>query len=110
MRGLSFAEHPFSLHVFWLFNSANFAGDSQRGKAACALLIALDPVRSEAAIMPGDGLEKFLNDGALDSLLALADPEWEAQRWTAGILRVLDGLDELLESVAIPLDASEAEF
>lgn len=95
-------EYPFSMHVFWLFNAANFAGDSQRGKANRALLIALDPERGEAAIMPGYGLEKFLHDEALDYLLALAESDWENQRWTEGILRVLDGLDQLLESVAIP--------
>jgi uncharacterized membrane protein YgcG len=103
-------EHPFSMHVFWLFNAAKFAGDSQRGKRNTALLIALDPERGEAAIMPGYGLEKFLPDELLAPLLMMAGPEWEAQRWTVGILRVLEGLDELLESVAIPQDGLATEF
>jgi len=95
-------EHPFSMHVFWLFNAGNFAGDSKRGKENHALLIALDPNRSEAAIMPGYGLEAFLKTETLDHLLELAEPAWQDSHWTAGIMRVLDGLDQLLESIAIP--------
>jgi uncharacterized membrane protein YgcG len=97
-------EHPFSMHVFWLFNAGNFAGDSKRGKENHALLIALDPNRSEAAIMPGYGLETFLKPEALDHLLELAGPAWQNSRWTDGIMRVLDGLDQLLESIAIPIE------
>lgn len=99
-------EHPFSMHVFWLFNAGNFAGDSRRGKDNHALLVALDPARGEAAIMPGYGLEPFLKREALDHLLELAGPAWQSGRWADGILHVLDGLDQLLESIAIPEDLS----
>lgn len=101
------AEHPFSMHVFWLFNAGNFAGDSRRGKNNHALLIALDPTRGEAAIMPGYGLEPFLKPETLDHLLELAGPAWESGRWAEGISRLLGGLDQLLESVAIPEEAGE---
>jgi len=95
-------EHPFSMHVFWLFNAGNFAGDSRRGKDNHALLVALDPARGEAAIMPGYGLETFLKPDALDHLLELAGPAWQKENWADGLLKVLDGLDQLLESIAIP--------
>lgn len=98
-------EHPFSMHVFWLFNAGNFAGDSRRGKDNHALLLALDPTRGEAALMPGYGLEPFLKTETLDHLLELASPAWESGRWADGIFRVLDGLDQLLESIAIPEEA-----
>lgn len=98
------AEHPFSLHVFWLFNAGSFAGDGNRGKDNHALLIAIDPVRGESAIIPGYGLEPFLNPEALDHLLELASPAWQAERWTDGILRVLEGLDSWLETIAQPDD------
>lgn len=98
-------DHPFSMHVFWLFNAGNFAGDSQRGKDNHALLVALDPSRGEAAIMPGYGLEPFLKTEALDHLLELAGPAWEKEHWTDGILLVLDRLDQLLGSIAIPEEA-----
>ena len=106
------AEHPFSMHVFWLFNAGNFAGDSRRGKDNHALLIALDPLRGEAAIMPGYGLEPFLKRETLDHLLELAGPAWEAGRWADGILRVMDGIEQLLETVALPEDtpAEHEEF
>lgn len=101
-------EHPFSMHVFWLFNAANFAGDSRRGKDNHALLIALDPTRGESAIIPGYGLEPFLKTETLDHLLELAGPAWQTGRWTDGLLRVLDGLEQLLESIAIPEDSRSA--
>lgn len=98
-------DHPFTMHVFWLFNAGNFAGDSKRGKDNHALLVAVDPLRGEAAIMPGYGLEPFLKPEALDHLLELAGPAWERKLWADGILHVLDGLDQLLESIAIPEEA-----
>lgn len=101
-------EHPFSMHVFWLFNAGNFAGDSRRGKDNHALLIAVDPARGESAIIPGYGLEPFLKTETLDHLLELAGPAWQTGRWVDGFLRVLDGLDQLLESIAIPEDSQSA--
>ena len=98
-------EHPFAMHVFWLFNAASFAGDGNRGKDNHALLLAIDPTRGEAAIIPGYGLEPFLAAEAVDHLLELAGPAWEIGRWTDGILRVLDGLDQWLETIAFPDDA-----
>jgi uncharacterized membrane protein YgcG len=96
------AEHPFSMHVFWLFNAADFAGASQRGRENHALLLAIDPDRGEAAIKPGYGLEPFLTAEALDHLLEIAGPAWEDKRWADGILGVLDRLDLLLETIALP--------
>jgi len=102
-------EHPFSMHAFWLFNAGNFAGDISRGKDNHALLVVLDPARGEAAIVPGYGLESFLRTEALDHLLVLAGPAWENSRWADGLLGVLDGLDRLLESIAIPEDPAARE-
>jgi hypothetical protein len=96
------AEHPFSMHAFWLFNAGNFAGDSHRGKDNHSLMIALDPHRKESAIVPGYGLESFLKNEALDHLLELAGPAWENACWSEGLSQVLDGLDRLLESSAMP--------
>jgi uncharacterized membrane protein YgcG len=95
------AEHPFSMHAFWLFNAADFAGASRRGRENHALMLAIDPYRGEAAIVPGYGLEPFLTNESLDRLLDLAAPAWQDLRWTDGVLRVLDGLDLLLESIAV---------
>lgn len=100
-------EHPFAMHVFWMFNAGNFAGDIRRGKDNHALLVALDPVRGEAAIIPGYGLENFLKTETLDHLLELAAPAWQSTRWADGLLGMLDGLDLLLESIAISEEAPE---
>lgn len=106
-------EHPFSMHVFWLFNAGSFAGDGNRGKDNHALLLAIDPQRGESAIIPGYGLEPFLGTEAVDHLLELAGPAWEAGRWADGIFRVLDGLDQWLETIALPeaeVAAGKGEF
>ncbi len=103
-------EHPFSMHVFWLFNAGSFAGDGRRGKDNHALLVALDPSRGEAAIMPGYGLEPFIKPEALDHLLELASPAWEQQRWADGLSSILDGLDQLIESVAIPTEVASSAW
>lgn len=102
------AEHPFAMHAFWLFNAGKFAADSNRGKENHTLLVALDPVRNEAAIVPGYGLEPYLTTEALDHLLELAAPDWKNQLWADGLLKVLGGLDPLLESIAVPEDNSGA--
>lgn len=94
------AEQPFSLHVFWIFNAASFAGDTHRGAENHTVLLAVDPGRAEGGLMVGYGLEPFVSREALDHLLELAGPAWQIQRWLDGILTVVAGLDRLLESVA----------
>ena len=63
-------------------------------------------LRGESAIMPGYGLEPFLQREALDHLLEIASPAWETGHWAEGLAMVLDGLDKLLESIAIPEEAA----
>lgn len=100
------ADHPLPLYVFWLFNAGQFAGNSRRGGDNHALLLVIDPDRGEAALMPGYGLEPLLSEEALDHLLELASPCWERGHWADGILRVLDGLDAWLETLATPDEAA----
>lgn len=104
-------EHPFSMHAFWLFNAADFAGASRRGRENHSIMLAIDPYREESAIVTGYGLEPFLTRESLDRLLDLAGPAWEDYRWADGILRVLDGLDLLFESIAVAESAGgEQDF
>jgi len=100
--------HPFALHVFWLFNAAAFASDSRRGKNCHVVLLAVDPARGEAALMPGYGLEPYLPATAMDHLLALSEPDWEVGRWADGVERVLQGLDQLLASTSVVEEAPAA--
>jgi uncharacterized membrane protein YgcG len=100
--------HPFTLHVFWLFNAADFAGTSRRGYRNHALLLAIDPARAEAAIMPGYGLEDLLTEETMTRILDAAAFFFRQGRWVDGILSVLDELEVLLESGARPLDVEAA--
>lgn len=99
LRGFP-AEHPFDLHVFWLFNELMISGESRKGGDNRSILLAVDPTRAEAALMVGYGLEPFLGQNAMDHLLTLAGPMWQRKEWTDGILTVIGGLDRLLESAS----------
>jgi hypothetical protein len=94
-------DHPFDLHVFWLFNCGGFSNASQKAGENRTILLALDPAKGRSALTVGYGLEPFLGDEALDHLLELAEPAWLAGEWTRGILEVIAGLDRLLESAAL---------
>ncbi len=94
-------EHPFELHVFWIFNAAGLSPESQKGGENRSILLALDPAQEKSALMVGYGLEPYLGDEALDHLLELSEPAWKSGEWTRGILELLGGLDRLLESAAL---------
>ena len=98
-------DHPFDLHVFWLFNCGGFSMESQKAGENRSILLAIDPALGRSALTVGYGLEPFLGDEALDHLLELAEPAWRNGEWTRGILEVIAGLDRLLESAALEVAA-----
>jgi len=100
------AEHPFSMHAFWLFNAGAFAGELKRGRDNRALLIVVDPFRQESAIVPGYGLEPILKQEALDHLLEMSGPAFGEGKWLIGFEVLLDGLELLLESVTSESETS----
>lgn len=98
-------EHPFALHVFWIFNCGGFSTEHSRGGENHSILLALDPVQGKSALTVGYGLEPFLNDEALDHLLELSEPAWKRGDWARGILELITGLERLLESAATEVAA-----
>jgi hypothetical protein len=94
-------EHPFDLHVFWIFNCGGFSAESTKGGENHSILLALDPVLGRSALTVGYGLEPFLSDDAMDHLLELSEPAWRAKDWLRGIMEIVAGLDRLLESAAL---------
>lgn len=94
-------EHPFDLHVFWIFNAGGLSPDSQKGGDNRSILLAIDPEQKKSALMVGYGLEPYLSDEAMDRLLELSETEWKNGEWTRGILDLIAGLDRLLESAAL---------
>ena len=79
---------------------------SKRGKDNHALLVFIDPYRQESAIVPGYGLEPLLQPQALDHLLEMSSPAFQSAKWELGLEVILDGLEQLLESVTIVDEAS----
>ena len=98
-------EHPFSLHVFWLFNCGGFSSEHSKGSDNHGILLALDPVQGKSGLTVGYGLEPFLGDEALEHLLELSEPAWKAGEWARGISDVIAGLDRLLESAALEVSS-----
>jgi hypothetical protein len=96
--------HPMRTQVFWMFNAAGFSGDTRRGPDNHTLLIAIDPGRREAALMPGYGLEPFLDEDFLTDLLASSDNCWKRGDWPGGVFSLLDMLDPHLENITRPDD------
>lgn len=91
------AEHPFDLHIFWLFNCGGLPTDDKPPGENRNILLALDPSLGRSALMLGYGLEPFIADDALDHLLESAEPAWVTGDWSGGILRITDALQTLLK-------------
>ncbi len=94
-------EHPFSMHAFWLFNAAAIAGEGKRGNKNHAIMIVVDPARTEATIVVGYGLEPILRQEALNHLLEMSGPAFQSGKWLLGLEEMLDGLGQLLDSVSL---------
>lgn len=96
--------HPMRTQVFWIFNAAGFSGDTRRGPDNHTFLIAIDPGRREVALMPGYGLESFLDPEFLSELLDAAEPHWSRGDWPGGVVTLLERLDPHLETITTPAD------
>jgi uncharacterized membrane protein YgcG len=94
-------DHPFDLHVFWIFNCGGFSSENTKGGDNHGILLAVDPVQEKSALMVGYGLEPFLGDDAMDHLLELSEPAWKAKAWAKGVHEIIAGLDRLLEGAAL---------
>lgn len=96
--------HPMRTQVFWMFNAAGFSGDTRRGPGNHTLVIAIDPARREVALMPGYGLEPFMDESLLTNLLDSSDTFWQIGDWPGGIISLLGRLDSHLEIMTQPHD------
>lgn len=96
------------MHAFWIFNAGAFAGEGKRGKNNYAVMVVVDPYRMESAIVPGYGLEPLLPREALDHLLEMAGPAFESANWELGFTVLLEGLDQLLDTVTVTDEVGEA--
>jgi uncharacterized membrane protein YgcG len=93
-------DHPMDLYAFWMFNSGVLSEEAHKGSENRDILLLLDPVTMRVALMVGYGLEPYLPQRSLDQLLIAADPALRRQKWLAALLRVVDGLDGLMETAA----------
>jgi len=90
-------EHPYELYLFWIFNLGRISSDVEKGGNNRVILLTVDPQSSRSGILPGYGLEPFLELSELDDVLASADEAWAKGSWEEGFTSLIDGLDHLLE-------------
>lgn len=100
-------EHPFSMYAFWLFNAGAFAGETNKGPANYCLVVVVDPVRCEAGIVPGYGLESFMSEDATGHILEMAGPAFESGKWETGFELILEGISELLKVGSVTEDLNQ---
>ncbi len=92
-------EFPLSAHLFWLFNSSGLASGDRKGGKNRDVLIGIDTARNVAGLTVGYGLEPFLGQEALDHLMRLAVPNFQAAEYADGVLEIVRGLSLLMEGV-----------
>lgn len=92
-------DHPLALYAFWIFNLGGISIGEEKGGDNHTVLLTLDPLAKKSAITIGYGIEPFIGEADLERLLDLGESAWQEKEWGQGILRVLDGLELLFESV-----------
>lgn len=93
--------HPIRLHAFWMFNLGAFSTETEKLGDNRRILLLVDPVAADSALMLGYGLEPFITDEELDDLLEMAEDGWRNKEWQTGTITLLDGLESLLERAAL---------
>lgn len=98
-------EFPPASHLFWLFNSGGLSeGGHIRGKNR-DILIGIDPFIQTAALIVGYGLEPFLEQDDLDQVVQGAAPRLQSGDLSGGVVSIIEGLSQLMESVSRDLPA-----
>ncbi|MEN8693882.1 MAG: TPM domain-containing protein [Akkermansiaceae bacterium] len=92
--------------IFWLFNRAGLSQESEKQGQNRDIVILIEPLRKEAAIMIGYGLEPFVPQSDLDQILASAQPAFAAGNIMNGIESVVGSLSDLLKRVSRELTLS----
>lgn len=90
-------DHPYPLYLFWIFNLGRICSEVEKGGSNRVILMAVDPNSSRSGIMPGYGLEPFLDKHELDELLTTAEESWSRDAWEDGFQSLIAGLERTLE-------------
>jgi hypothetical protein len=93
------AEFPLGAHLFWLFNTSGLATQDRKWGRNRDILVGIDTGRHLAGLTVGYGLEPFLGTKALDHVMHLAVPRFEAEDYAAGAHEVIKSLSRLMEGV-----------
>lgn len=92
--------------LFWLFNRAGLSQESAKQGQNRDIVLLIEPLRKEAAMMIGYGLEPFIPQSDLDRILAGAQPDFASGNIMNGIESVVGSLSDLLKRVSRELTLS----
>lgn len=93
------SDFPLGAQLFWLFNAGGLSSENEKGGRNRNILIGIDPKAENAGLTMGYGLEPFLNQTALDHILALAGPYLQVHAYLEAARELIKGLIRLLEGV-----------
>lgn len=90
---------PMRTWAWWLFNRSQFSLALDKGFVNRDILVALDPIRHQAVITIGYGLEPFVGKRDLADALAAAQPALASGEWAEACGQILVGLDDGLRKI-----------
>ena len=89
-----------STHLFWLFNTAGLSPQSSQNEANQDILLGLDPRSGRIGLMVGYGLEPFVPQEAIATLLEGSRPLLEEGKTAEAIQQIIKKLSVLLRETS----------
>lgn len=90
---------PLRTWAWWLFNRGNFSAALDKGFMNRDLLLVINPVRRQAALTMGYGLEPFVAPRDLSNALTAGTAALAAGEWAEYCQQVLVALDDGLRQI-----------
>lgn len=90
---------PLTTWAWWLFNRSRFSLALDKGFVNRDILLAVDPVKRQAALTIGYGLEPFVGKRDLSDALAAGQSALAAGDWAETCGRILVALDDGLRQI-----------
>jgi hypothetical protein len=90
---------PMRTWAWWLFNRSRFSFALDKGFVNRDILLVIDPVRRQAVVTIGYGLEPFVGKRDLSDALAAGQPALAAGDWAEACGQILVALDDAFRQI-----------
>ena len=92
-----------SVYAFWIFNEAAVARKVDRGSNNFDVLLTLDPRNGRSSLTVGYGLESYVSESDLQSVMADTRESFERENYCAGVESAITSLTDRLTQIAANL-------